>query len=206
MTRSSVLVLGSLVMLSSASVAAPRDRYSFTGQFVFSESIVDPLTGNYRSLYVAQSAENSPQARTTYLSIYKKVCDEIACTEFTGYGLIPNDHFSSSPAHAQLLTTIAPSEDFQMNASRFDFDTMTYTDIAPPTGDIAVTWRRSGTFTETQSGTFTRTDENYMFRQTGHSTKNSAVASGLVLGAPVASKSEMGTGSSMSISISRMHP
>lgn len=203
-SRSIGLIIATILGAVGPALAAPNDNYHSEGDLVLIQA-EDPATGSFEQ-YQVTNQKDSTKTQSTYLSAYKNVCDSAGCTGLIMYGLIPDADFSSAGNHAQLTTTVARTDDFEVSAWRFDFETQTSTELPPPSGLLEITWEKSGDVSETQHVDYVQTDENYTFRSNGQSTVHSATATGTCFGAPVPSSGAIGSSRSLALSISRNRP
>jgi len=191
-----------LAILPSVDALGASDTYRFDGYFVTS-ALLEP-TGNFTSLYVATNRESAPPAqRTTYLELSKRTCDEAACIDVVAFGFIPNEHFTYNATQAELATTISPSADLEVHATRVDIGTGVVTELPAPTGPVSASFRKSRSYSQSQDGIVTRTSGGVTVKQVGFSTKSSALASGSILGTPLPPKGEIGSGRGITLSVSR---
>lgn len=204
-TRRFGAMAGAAIMMALGSAAAaPPNSYRSNGDIVRADS-EDPVTGSIQGFQVTTNKDtNGPLS--TYFSVYNNVCDDTGCTGLMMSGPIPNEDFSSTPNHAELRTMVVRTDAFEVSAWRYDFATETNTELAPPSGLVAISWEKSGDVFETLNGIFVQTDENYTFRSHGYWESHSATATGTFFGEAVPSRGIIGRSRSMAISISRNRP
>lgn len=191
-----VPLLVSLAILPAAEASAAPDNYRFSGSFV-DASQAEP-SGAYTTIYVATNRENAPPSqRTTYLEVATRTCDQFACDEIVVFGNIPNEDFTYAPSHAELATTIAPSADLEVRATRVEIGTGIVTALPPPTGPLTASFHKSRIFSQSQRGTISRTSGGVTVKETGSSTRTAATLTGSFLGTPLPSKGEIGSAQGM---------
>ena len=115
-----------VVLLVSPAVLAGNSHFTSSVEYAASDSL-EP-NGSYISVWVGKQTVNTPAERTTYLALYRSICDAAECTGFLAEGTIPSSDFSAAGIHAELSTHIAAGDDFRVSAWRLDYETMTTTE------------------------------------------------------------------------------